>query len=424
MIFNPPFTVMTSLVGGLNALASLQHPFPDFPKDSAFPDFQFNKLPAPPFNGTDRILEAPAITDPDYKEATVQQYSLDLQYQFKTYVFTAGYVGAKGTHLAVGRSNNQSILASPSNPVNGVTFNSVDNASSRVPFLGLAPFLFRLESSGNSIYNSLQLTAKKQMSHGLQFLVAYTFSKSIDDAADNLGAAAFGSFGVPIVGELAFNDQNNLRGQRGLSDFDRRHRLVLSYVWDLPAPGGLVSRNRVAAKALKGWALAGVTTLQSGLPFSIFDSGGGSLFGSPSLFFTADLAPGKTLANAKRSGSVESRLNEYFDPSAFTFAPSVPDGGLIDGKFPVVGGGTLYGHLGRNILRGPAQANFDIGISKRTPLTEKVSLQFRWEFFNALNQPNFANPTSDIEAGPGAFGVISGLTVNPRIMQYAIKIEF
>jgi len=100
----------------------------------------------------------------------------------------------------------------------------------------LSPSLYRLESSGNSIYNSLQATLKKDISHGFQFLAAYTFSKSIDDAGDSLGAAIAGTFGLPITGQVVYNDQNNVAAQRGVSDSDRTHRLVISGTWSVPGP--------------------------------------------------------------------------------------------------------------------------------------------------------------------------------------------
>jgi hypothetical protein len=104
-------------------------------------------------------------------------------------------------------------------------------------------------------------------------------------------------------------------------------------------------------------------------------------------------------------------------------APFVPDGGLIDGKYPVSRGGTIFGNLGRNILRGPDQRDFDIALIKTTPLTDRVRLIFRWEIFNLLNRSNFANPSNDVSTA-STFGTISALTVNPRIMQYALKLEF
>ena len=147
------------------------------------------------------------------------------------------------------------------------------------------------------------------------------------------------------------------------------------------------------------------------------------LFGPATLYTTGSLAPGVTLGDAGRGGSVSSRVNEFFNSKAFVPAPDIPDGGLIDGKYPVSGGGTIFGDLGRNILRGPDQQDFDIAVIKTTSLTDRVKLIFRWEIFNALNRPNFANPSNDVST-PSTFGAISALTVNPRIMQWALKVEF
>ena len=425
LALQPPFALTVALNGGANATASLENPFPNLPPNSSFPNFVGNMLPGPPFTGN-RFLRSPVITDPDFKESTVQQYDLDLQYQHTSYVFSVAYAGAKGTHLALGPSNNQPALASPSNPVNGLTTNSVANAAERVPFVGLSPVIPLLESSGNSIYNSLQATLKKDMSHGFQFLAAYTFSKSIDDAGDSLGAALGGAFGLPIFGELVYNNQNDVAAQRGVSDFDRTHRLVMSGTWNLPGPEH--AKSEAIRKLRDGWSISGIATLQSGLPFSIMDSVAGTLFGPATLYTTGSLAPGATLANAGRNGSVSSRVNEFFNTSAFVPAPCIPNGRLIDGQYPVSGGsptcgGTIFGNLGRNILRGPDQRVGDIAFIKRTPLTERVKLIFRWEIFNLLNRPNFENPSNDVST-PSTFGVISALTVNPRIMQYALKLEF
>ena len=269
LVFSPPFTLSIALAGGDNARASLPDPFPNLPPNSTFPNFVANMLPGPPFTGNS-FLQAPSVTDPDFKESTVQHYDLDLQCQRKNYLFSIAYAGAKGTHLALGRSNNQPLLANPSNPVNGLTTNSVDNATQRVPFIGLSPLVYRLESSGNSLYNSLQVTLKKDVSHGFQFLAAYTFSKSIDEAGDSLGSPAFGGFGVPLLGELVYNNQSSVTSQRGVSDFDRTHRFVLSYMWTLPGPAS--RRSTVAHTLGNGWAASGILTLQSGLPFSILDS--------------------------------------------------------------------------------------------------------------------------------------------------------
>src|SRR3984893_13433798 len=420
LALNPPFALTTVLNGAANATASLESPFPNLPPSSSFPNFVGTMLPGPPFTGSS-FLRSPIITDPHFKESTVQQYDFDLQYQLKSCVFSIGYTGAKGTHLAVGRSNNQPLLASPSAPVNGLTTNSAANGAERVPFVGLSPLIFRLESSGNSIYNSLQATLKKDISHGFQFLAAYTFSKSIDDAGDSLGAAIAGTFGLPITGQVVYNDQNNVAAQRGVSDFDRTHRLVISGTWNVPGPKRATSAT--FRKLRDGWSISGIATLQSGLPFSIMDSAAGTLFGPATLYTTGNLAPGATLRDASRGGRVSSRVNEFFNTKAFVPAPFIPDGGVIDGTYPVSAGGTVFGSLGRNILRGPDQQDFDIAAIKTTPLTDRVKLIFRWEIFNLLNRPNFANPANDVSTR-STFGVISALTVNPRIMQYALKLQF
>jgi hypothetical protein len=197
--------------------------------------------------------------------------------------------------------------------------------------------------------------------------------------------------------------------------------LVISGTWDVPGPEHATSA--AVQKLGNGWRISGVVTLQSGLPFSILDSAAGTLFGPATIYTTADLAPGATLKDAGRGGSVSSRVNEFFNTKAFVPVASVPDGGLIDGKYPVSGGGTIFGSLGRNILRGPDQRVGDIAVIKTTPVAERINLVFRWELFNVLNRPNFANPANDVST-PSTFGVISALTVNPRIMQYALKLEF
>jgi hypothetical protein len=319
------------------------------------------------------------------------------------------------------RGNNQPALASPTKPVNGLTTNSVANAAERVPFVGIAPPVFELRSDATSHYHSLQATIDKKISHGLRVLAAYTLSKSIDTAGDSLGSSTFGFYGDPIFGEQTFNDQTKPAAQRGPSDFDRTHRFVLSYMWELPSP--VKSRGVWFRRLAEGWGISGVVTLQSGLPFNIYDSAAGTLFGPPTFLTTGSVAPGATLDEAVRNGRVSARVDQFFNTSAFSPAAFIPDGSLIDGQFPVSGGGTIFGNLGRNILRGPDQRSVDTAIIKRTKVGDKATMVFRWEIFNLFNRPNFADPSSDVSS-PGTFGKISAMSVNPRVMQYGLKFEF
>src|SRR6185503_10788406 len=118
-------------------------------------------------------------------------------------------------------------------------------------FLGVAPLVFGVESIGTSRYDSLQATVSNRLSHGFQFLTAYTLSRSVDTAQDSLGSAAFGVYGATVFGEQVFNDQNDLAAPRGPSDFDRKHRFVLSGTWELP---GSASRHALSVRTLaEGW---------------------------------------------------------------------------------------------------------------------------------------------------------------------------
>src|SRR5260370_38777795 len=145
------------------------------------------------------------------------------------------------------------------------------------------------------------------MSHGVQFLAAYTFSKSIDEAGASLGSAFAVGFGLPILGQLVYNDQTNVAAQRGVSDFDRTHRLVISGTWDVPGPEP--SPRAAVQKLGNGGRGSGIVTLQSGLPYSILDSSAGTLFAPATIYTTAVLSPSATLKDADRSRTARIRVN-------------------------------------------------------------------------------------------------------------------
>ncbi len=142
-----------------------------------------------------------------------------------------------------------------------------------------------------------------------------------------------------------------------------------------------------------------------------------------------DSAVGRVLRRAQRQKPppsrvpLESRLNAYFNTAAFNRAPSIPAGGSDSRRFPGLGGGDGLRQHGVNILRGPGQANLDLGIFKRFSLGEERRLEFRAEFFNALNQVNFDLPGSSVST-PATFGVISDTTAAPRVIQFALRLMF
>jgi hypothetical protein len=342
---------------------------------------------------------------------TTQQWNLSVERDLgKNWFVSVGYVGTKGTHLRVTYDPDQANLASAQNPIkvtaqNGQTFtitqNTTANAPARAPFQPLAPGGFEAFSPiANSIYHSMQLSVAHHFAGGLYLQSAYTYSKSIDD--DSTVSVAFVSF---------FNDQNNPRGSRGLSDFDHRHRSITSFVYELPF---YKNTGGIMARALGGWQTSGVLTVQSGSPFSVLDSSGGSalaLDGGTS--FTPGFATGFSCRNAVTPGSDESRLNGFVQLAAFVKAPVVgPDGS------------TGFGDVPRNCFIGPHQANMDLSLGKTIRIGELQSVLFRAEFLNVANHPSFANPpATDIE-NRSSLAKINSTIGNPRFIQFSLKYSF
>src|SRR6185503_16316197 len=184
------------------------------------------------------------------------------------------------------------------------------------------------------------------------------------------------------------------------SDYDRRHRFVTSFVYDLP----------------KGFQVNGIFTLQTGTPFSIVDS--------PNLAIIqrANFAAGAQ--NFLTTGDIESRLNQYFNTSAFVLSRPILGGqNLGTPNNPTFDRDNPFGNTPRNLLYGPGQKNLDLSLVRFIPLEEKLRAELRAEFFNLFNWINFANPNSNI-AVPATFGRITTTSSGPRVIQFAIKVSF
>src|SRR2546428_9944302 len=233
-------------------------------------------------------------------------------------------------------------------------------------------------------------------------------------------------------------NQLDNRANRGVSDFDRTHRFVLSYLWDLPRPE--FSTKTTAPRWLfSNWQIAGIVTAMSGLPIDIVDSNAGSLyFGSNNGLSRPNWAPGATRSTATSNIPA----GYFFNPFAFA-RPVVLAGQLIpssNGTATAGATGTDFGNVGRNVLRGPRQTHVDISIIKRFPISEAKNLEVRVEFFNLFNHVNLANPISNFNAvpssnispttgqiinnNPGDFGRINSTSNNPRLIQFALKLNF
>jgi Carboxypeptidase regulatory-like domain len=412
------------------------------------------------FRAVDRNLRTPYV----------QQWNLGFQYELtKNLLVEARYVGTRGTKLlqAVSFAQgydlndasvpdfiferfNQAYVAAgspngalnsgatarergrgrafgfPNSALGGFVDNNLANAGgsvisfeARSPYLGFdVPEAIMLTNSAYSIYHSAQLSLTKRLSRGLQFNAAYTFSKSIDNSSADPGSTAGG--GKPDLPNVGFTAQGNAFGtndNRAVSDFDRPHRFSMSFVYDIPSFGS-------KSKFLTGWQISGFGQAQSGLPYSIFSAevtvgtaaqytdvrlGSGGLyrlaFGRPSLCGTLD--------QLRQTGA--DQTEQAFNRAALCSPLS------LAGGYPNNRG---FGNLGRNILRGLMQKRFDVGLSKRTQLTERVSLEFRWDIFNVFNNVNFATPNNVIGEATTDFGKITDTVGGPRVMQFGLKLKF
>ena len=430
----PPMFIL-----GVRNGALFDAPFFNVPAESQFPTF----VPPIPLAGPafDRGLRTPYV----------QQYNLSLGALLrKDLVLQVAYVGASGRKLFRQLAINQAQIASPQNPVTNAvtgavfTSNSPSDAPMRAPLQGVSINGFSLtESSASSSYNSLQLSVTAKASDRLQFLAAYTYAKSMDNAS-GLGGSA-GITGIVNTGALndsssILGDQTDPRANRGVSDFDLTHRFVLSGVWKMPNPS-FAGHSHVGRLAVWNWQSSAILTAMSGLPIDIVDTGAGSFYGLAN--GANPLARPSLIAGATCRDATENVPPSYFFNATVFARPVVQAGQVIPssgGTATASAAGTDIGDVGRNCLRGLRQANLDFSLAKFFPVSESQAFEFRAEFFNLFNHSNFANPISNLNAllasggsmdptmgqvlNAGNFGRIISTSNNPRIIQFALKFNF
>jgi len=302
------------------------------------------------------------------------------------------------------RSINQAAIASPTNPIRGETTNTLTNIMLRVPFQGWDPAnLVQFESAGASWFNALMVGLNKRFSQSLQGQVSYTFSRNL--TTDPLTS-------VGQTGGFSNGDQNTPKQRYGPDYFVREKRFIANWIYQLPNPKDLLS---LRGRFLGGWGVAGVATFQSGHKLLVlFNPQGRNIFGQTAdrASLSGACAPGHYLS----LGSVTSNLGAYINASCFAkpapFSADDPNG-------------LGFGNSGVGIFDGPGQSNLDLSLSKRFAFRwphENSVLEFRSEFFNAFNHPQFCDP--DVEFTSPTFGQISCTSVAPRIIQFALKFAF
>ncbi len=355
---NPPFFLRTQ-----------------FPSDQLTPNIALSTgFPA-------NALDAERAVNPEvnsfpraFRLPYVLQWNLNVQRELPgKFVAQAGYTGSGARKLLF--VNNVNL------PLPGA-----GNIDARRPLRGWGG-VFQYAPLVNSSYHALLAKAERRFSGGFSLLASYTWGHSIDGGANN-------------------NDQNDpgpqnprdLRAHRGNSNFDVQHRFVVSYVYELPFGQGkkFWAHHAVLAALGGGWQLSGITSMQTGQPFTVtlnFDPTNTSVTGRP------DRLRGGSLPAGQRDPA------RWFDLTAFVVPPC-----------------PCYGNSGRNILRAPGQVNVDLGVARNFPIRERFRLQLRGELFNLMNTPQFDLPATTI--GAPAAGIIGSVVTPERQIQLALRLSF
>lgn len=318
-------------------------------------------------------LQAPNMPTP-----YMQNWNAILEQQIGSTLLRIGYVGSKGTHLLTGTQINAGVYAP------GAT---TTNINARRPYQPIGTLTYDTDTAW-SRYNSLQVTVQKRMSHGFSILGNYTWGKSIDIVSGAMGNT-----------DTSGPDPSNPLKNKGVSDFDIRHRMVVSGIWELPSLRG---HNAIVRGVLGGWQTNYIFSNRTGVNDTVLSGSDNAASGVAGQF--ADVVPGQ-LQYLPKGRSKSDRIAKWFNTSAFTAnAVGTP------------------GNSSRNIIRDPASTlNLNFSLFKKFPIYHESTLQFRAEAFNLLNHANLGAPNLTVNSAN--YGKITTAS-DPRIMQLALRLAF
>ena len=415
---SPPFAISSYGVADAGGSPSFANPWTDVAGMVTIP----NKFPYEPSSTPNFSIYEPlsvSVYDPKISVPAVQNFNLTIQRQLSdSTIFSLGYVGSIGRHEILTSEINPGI-----NPA-GCAAIPACAASDDLPTLFPGNYAYpgnifgsvgQVETVGISNYNSVQTSMERHFSHGLQFLVAYVYSKSMDDSSgfENSGfqGSGFGGFGET----RSVNPFNRRVADYGPSIFDAQQRMVISYVYALPSLRHFNSLHILPSRLTDGWQITGITTFQSGFPLDVVDGALQSLTVSPYDFYDGPPSfSGWDVPNrVGKTAYVNPRLsvggsNYWFSPQNSGFAA------------PALG---TEGNASRNLLRGPGLNNFDFGIMKDITIMESVKIELRFEFFNFFNHTQFDPNGITTDFNSHAFGTETAAH-DPRLIQLAGKFYF
>lgn len=404
--YTTPF--LSTLDGSVTPNDTLRNPFP-------------SGLIAPPGRSPNlqKLFWGQGVTAPVYNEphAYAQQWNLDLQRELPGgMALSLTYAGSKGTHLPGPSQQLDQLLPSQFSALGSRLQEQVPNPFYGQVLLGalaqpkvaygqlLRPYPqyngFAMQSppNRNSTYHSGLVKLEKRFTRGGTVLGSYTWAKLISDTDTLTGWLESGG------GAGGVQDNYNIRAEKSLALYDTPQRAVISYIVDLPFGKGqpiLGNVTGIASRIVSGWGVNGATTFQSGNPLPI------SVAVNTTNSFGGGQRPNRTGQSAHLDGSAQSRLSGWFNTAAFALPPSF-----------------TFGNASRTMpdVRSHGIANYDFTVFKNTQITEKIGLQFRTEIFNLFNRVKFAYPGTSM--GTPQFGVISGQSNDPRLVQMALRLVF
>jgi hypothetical protein len=380
-----------------------------------------------------------------------ENWTFDLQYQVKDWLFSAGYIGNHGQHEILPIPFNEPLLATAQHPVHGQIYsyggtnydangNYVNlstepistgeysgNAPIRVPYIGYDMNSVLYEAEGISNYDALQLQVRKRLSNGLQFTASYTRSHSLDEQS---------GLGLFLTG----NNPNTPRTSYASSDFDRPNVFLINYTYTLPK----LTSNKGFGYAINGWTIGGQTVAQSGEPYSMYDYSGSV----GSLYFGTDveisnpilpLKPGVTAGQAMLQGTTGVNpgkpvlnISDFYPQFVAPGTNGVPpcEAGVGCDSYE-----SNFSSTGRNLFRSPFGVRFDMSLGKEFALTERFRLRFNFDAFNVFNHPDFDAPNNfaqffeDYSAPPlatplGSAGYIQHTIGSSRFLQLSLHLRF
>jgi hypothetical protein len=373
-----------------------------------------------------------------------ENWTFDLQYQVKDWLFSAGYIGNHGQHEILPIPFNEPLLATPQHPVNGQIYSYggtnttrlnlepistgeySGNAPIRVPYIGYDMNSVLYEAEGVSNYDALQLQVRKRYSNGLQLTATYTRSHSLDEQS---------GLGLFLTG----NNPNTPRSSYASSDFDRPNVFLINYTYAIPK----LTSNKALGAAVNGWIIGGQTVAQSGEPYSVYDYSGsvGSLYFGTDIEISnpiVPLKPGVTAGQATLQGTTGVNAGKPVLNVSDFYPQFVAPG--TNGVPPCDASGcdiyeSNFANTGRNLFRSPFGVRFDMSLGKEFVLNERFRLRFNFDAFNVFNHPDFDAPNNQVtffqDYSPppltvpeGSLGMIQHTIGSSRFLQLSLHLMF